>query len=163
MRLIIALVLFVQLSTQQQQQQQQTVHDQEDNNYQTRRYPDRRQSYNNQNDPGRDFRNNNNAFSYNPYPADYPVRNHSNNQPTTSTTTSTTTTTVNPLQGPKNRDPFDDPNRYRIPQQQDARDNVRFVNGRPYRQQPNVQDRYGNRYDPRFHRYEHFYTQFFLK
>ena len=26
-----------------------------------------------------------------------------------------------------------------------------FVNGRPYREPPNVQDRYGNRYDPRLH------------
>ena len=49
------------------------------------------------------------------------------------------------------RDPFNNPNRYRLPQQNAARDEVRFVNGRPYREPPNVQDRYGNRYDPRFH------------
>ena len=28
---------------------------------------------------------------------------------------------------------------------------MHFVNGRPYQETPNVQDRYGNRYDPRFH------------
>jgi hypothetical protein len=31
------------------------------------------------------------------------------------------------------RDPFNDPNRYRIPSQQDNADNLHFVNGRPYR------------------------------
>jgi len=31
------------------------------------------------------------------------------------------------------RSPFDDPDRYRVPQLQQAADNVRFVNGRPYR------------------------------
>ena len=31
------------------------------------------------------------------------------------------------------KDPFDDPDRYRVPQLEQAADNVRFVNGRPYR------------------------------
>lgn len=31
------------------------------------------------------------------------------------------------------RDPFDDPNRYRVPQQHEVREGVKFVNGRPYR------------------------------
>ena len=39
------------------------------------------------------------------------------------------------------RDPFNNPNRYRQPQQNQARDEVRFVNGRPYREPPNVQGR----------------------
>ena len=38
-----------------------------------------------------------------------------------------------------------------MPQIQQAKDNVRFVNGRPYREPSNIEDRYGNRYDPRFH------------
>ena len=51
----------------------------------------------------------------------------------------------------KDRDPFDDPNRYINPSTQDITNNVRFANGLPYRETSNIKDRFGNRYDPRSH------------
>ena len=52
---------------------------------------------------------------------------------TTATTTLRTTeaTTVRP--GKPTRSPFDNPNRYKQPQTDSQSDQVRFVNGRPYR------------------------------
>ena len=138
-----------------------------------RRYPDRSQSFN---DPARDFRNSGSgnyfqtppggerdqnqqnkypdlkSFAYEPFPTNNNSR--SNVIVTRRTTLPPRTTSERVTAGPvgkPTRSPFDDPNRYRVPQIQQESDNPRFVNGRPYKENPNIQDRYGNRYDPRFH------------
>ena len=118
-----------------------------------RRYPQRNYqgfSANPKTDPGYVFRQQSqskpDSFPYEPYP----------DQITPTTTTSTTTQRPpeprpRSVDGSKRKDPFEDPDRYRVPQIAQAKDEVRFVNGRPYREPQNIQDRYGNRYDPRFH------------
>ena len=103
-------------------------------------------------DPGFDFRQpsnrNQQSFPYEPYARD---RDAFLRITTVSTTSTTRRTTTRRTSTTERVDPFDDPDRYRVPQIQQAKDNVRFVNGRPYREPSNIQDRYGNRYDPRFH------------
>ena len=78
-----------------------------------------------------------------------------NNPPPPPTTTPKPESTTIRKPGIQNqqqqRDPFDDPNRYIQPQIQDIQQDVRFVNGIPYRETTNIKDRYGNRYDPRSH------------
>ena len=69
--------------------------------------------------------------------------------PRTTTLRPETTTIRRPGLQPA-RDPFEDPNRYIVPQAQDS-NGVRFVNGLPYRETSNIKDRFGNRYDPRSH------------
>ena len=122
---------------------------------QRRRYPDRTQSYTNY-DPGAVFRNpaggkgfgqiNNQqqqspvqqtqAFPYEPFPTNNNSRSNvivTRRTTTTKTTVKTTQrTTVRPGQSPA-RSPFDDPNRYRVAQTRQQSDQVRFVNGRPYK------------------------------
>ena len=114
------------------------------------RYPNRSKSYSNF-DPGADFRNYNNnnnngfrgtnsnqprtqSFPYEPFPTNNNSRsNVIVTRRTTSTTIKTTErTTVRPGDKPS-RSPFDDPNRYRVPQTRQQSDQVRFVNGRPYK------------------------------
>jgi len=92
------------------------------------------------------------AFQYEPYPpGDYPRSNSSSafsgpsrgspTSPPRAPTPLPATTTQRPSGGDggggrqdkKRKDPFEDPNRYRIPQQHEVRDGVMFVNGRPYR------------------------------
>lgn len=123
---------FSNANTQQQQQQRS-------------RYPDRSQSYS---DPAAVFRNPNYqtdigttprpqqpSFQYEPYPTNNNSRSNVIVTRRTTTTLSTTTTqrtTVRPGAKPS-RSPFDDPNRYRIPQAREQSDQVRFVNGRPYK------------------------------
>ncbi|XP_059086237.1 neuroligin-like protein glit-1 [Tigriopus californicus] len=133
-----------------------------------RRYPDRAYSNPNRNsdtspkrnynDPGSAFRE---TFTYEPFPPKdqkgYPINNQSSGYHYDKRITQSPirNPTLRPTQKlvaqTTARDPFDDPNRYRIPQQQETREGVRFVNGQPYREPANIQDRYGNRYDPRFH------------
>ena len=121
-----------------------------------RRYPERKYD---RVDPGSAFRDGSvdgGTSYYNPgYPpeSDYPVRNVSNGGGVGDTyrvrTTPPSRLKVTPgprpakapanreereeTGGPSTRDPFQDPNRYRIAQQNDQRDGVKFVNGRPYR------------------------------
>ena len=78
------------------------------------------------------------AFRNNEYEAFTPNNNNRYYFNTTTTTTrrplttATTTTTFGRRPTSSTRDPFNDPNRYRVPQQQED-GGVRFVNGRPYR------------------------------
>ena len=133
---------------------------QDENSAPRRRYPERSYQNNNQgsnfNQPQRDYVDPGSAFrqppggggSYDPYPPtpgrDYPLTNRSNSytvvrttpQPVTRRPTPAARTSTTQRSGPTpktTRDPFDDPNRYRGPQQHEVRDGVRFVNGRPYR------------------------------
>ena len=92
------------------------------------------------NDPGFIFRQQSGAggqsFPYEPYP-------RQQEDPIATTTRAprprTTTTKRGRAQTTKRVDPFSDPDRYRVPQIQQAKDNVRFVNGRPYREPSNIQ------------------------
>lgn len=99
-----------------------------------RRYPDRSSDYRTRSefDPASAFREQAaSSFGYDPYP---PERRPYPNSTTTTTRRPISRTT--PRSGPSRgttRDPFNDPNRYRNPQQNDRQDEVRFVNGRPYR------------------------------
>ena len=116
-----------------------------------RRYPER--SYY---DPGSAFRNPGNnfepsttsvpranlprqgSFQYEPYPDPYLTNNSSRSnvivtRRTTTTSTRRTTQATTARPGKPTRSPFDDPNRYRVPQANQQSDQVRFVNGRPYR------------------------------
>ena len=52
---------------------------------------------------------------------------------TTPTTTLRTTEATTVRSGKPTRSPFDNPNRYKMPQANQQSDQVRFVNGRPYR------------------------------
>lgn len=120
-----------------------------------RRYPDRSRvdSYGANFDPGSAFRNPGNvfretpeskpelpqekppvSFGYDPYPT---LNNSRSNVIITRRTTTvapivTSETTPRPGEKPT-RSPFEDPNRYRIAQTREQSDQVRFVNGRPYK------------------------------
>lgn len=72
------------------------------------------------------------------------------NRPLSTTTLKPETTTIRRPGQQTTRNPFEDPNRYIVPQTHDS-NGVRFVNGLPYRETANIKDRYGNRYDPRSH------------
>ena len=105
----------------------------------------RQQSRQNSNRQGSDG-----TFAYDPYG---PSRQASNSSYTNrgqninqaNTKSRATTRRAAQLKGAKNntqlksgrkdttKDPFEDPDRYRVPQLEQAADNVRFVNGRPYR------------------------------
>ena len=112
------------------------------------RYPNRGQSYV---DPGAVFRNPSNgysqqgqrypnqqqsaAFPYEPFPTTNNSRSNvivTRRTTTVRTTSTTTQTTARPGVKPT-RSPFEDPNRYRVPQTGQQSNDVRFVNGRPYR------------------------------
>ncbi len=114
-----------------------------------RRYPDRTYA-----DPGSDFRqpppqpqpdgSSSGSFSYDPYPppsdvSSFPTQNKSSSfsGPTTPAPVGRSAgfvpTTTPKSRAPSTRDPFSDPNRYRVPQQHEVREGVHFVNGRPYR------------------------------
>lgn len=120
------------------------------------RYPDRSRvySYGANFDPGSAFRNPGNvfretpeskpdvpiqekppvSFQYDPYQT---LNNSRSNVIITRRTTTvapiiTPETTPRPGEKPT-RSPFDDPNRYRIAQTREQSDQVRFVNGRPYK------------------------------
>ena len=140
-----------------------TVSDGKEAEIKRRRYPDRSSSYSQAYDPGSAFRaqqepalpqtpvekqqptlqqqqvpppKQTKTFAYDPYP----TRNATNDNvltreilaPVTRVETSTARI-PNPKVGSTTRDPFNDPNRYRIPSQQENQEDVRFVNGRPYR------------------------------
>ena len=110
-----------------------------------RRYPER--SYDSYSggggsDPGSAFRDEPEPRQRSSYNPGYPTRNDSSaylirtTPPSRLKVTPAPGTTARPdheRDGPSTRDPFQDPNRYRIAQQNDQRDGVRFVNGRPYR------------------------------
>ena len=90
-----------------------------------------RQSSNTQNLDG--------TFSYDPYGPSQRNSSYSNrgrviNQPDNKPPV-TTKRSAQLKSGRKDstKDPFSDPDRYRVPQLEQAADNVRFVNGRPYR------------------------------
>ena len=77
----------------------------------------------------------NGAFPYEPYPTTNNSRSNvivTRRTTTVRTTTTTTQATARPGAKPS-RSPFEDPNRYRVPQTRQQSDQVRFVNGRPYR------------------------------
>jgi hypothetical protein len=109
-------------STQQQQQQQQQHQQQQQQQFQQQQ----QQTY-------RDIPPK--SFQYDPYPTSNLSRSNVivTRRTTESATQRTTSqTTAHPGQKPT-RDPFDDPNRYRVPQTRQQSDQVRFVNGRPYK------------------------------
>ena len=152
-------VLFLSILTSGQEQIEPPRDFSSQNEVIRQRYPNRGQSYV---DPAAVFRNPNNGYSQanNGYPQGnsgfsqsnsgypqngafpyepYPTTNNSRSnvivtrRTTTVRTTSTTTqTTARPGVKPS-RSPFEDPNRYRVPQTRQQSDQVRFVNGRPYR------------------------------
>ncbi|CAB4065562.1 Esterase FE4,Venom carboxylesterase-6,Carboxylesterase 3 [Lepeophtheirus salmonis] len=94
-------------------------------------------------DPGSAFRN----VGY----FNYDIVTNTTIKPISTTISSTTSTpSSTSKRASSTRNPFEDPNRYRISETQGG-DDIRFVNGRPYREPPNIQDRFGNRYDPRYH------------
>ena len=76
------------------------------------------------------------TFPYDPYPIRNATYDNVDTRQVQSPTNRQETSTVRiptPKVASTTRDPFNDPNRYRIPSQQETADNVRFVNGRPYR------------------------------
>ena len=90
-----------------------------------------RQNLNNQNLDG--------TFSYDPYGpnqrnSSYSSRGRNVNQPDTKPLVTTKRSAqLKNSRKDSTKDPFSDPDRYRVPQLEQAADNVRFVNGRPYR------------------------------
>lgn len=117
-----------------------------------RRYPNRNydqgsgyRNTNQFNDPSSAFRqqsrqtDSGGTFPYDPYGpsrgnSSSSARSRNVNQPNRNIPT----TTKRPAQSKaikkdNKKDPFADPDRYRVPQLEQAADNVRFVNGRPYR------------------------------
>ncbi len=76
------------------------------------------------------------TFAYDPYPARNATYDNVETRQILAPVTRVETTTIripNPKVGSTTRDPFNDPNRYRIPSQTENQEDVRFVNGRPYR------------------------------
>lgn len=76
------------------------------------------------------------TFAYDPYPARNATYDNVETRQLLAPVTRVETTTIripNPKVGSTTRDPFNDPNRYRIPSQTENQEDVRFVNGRPYR------------------------------
>ena len=141
----ILVVVFLSILTSGQEQIEPPRDFNSQNEVIRQRYPNRGQSYV---DPGAVFRNPNNgysgypnqqqsagAFPYEPFPTTNNSRSNvivTRRTTTVRTTTSTTQTTARPGVKPS-RSPFEDPNRYRVPQTRQQSDQVRFVNGRPYR------------------------------
>ena len=107
--------------------QQQSPFDQQQNSFNQQQSP-----YNQQQSPIKQTQ----SFPYEPFPTNNNSRSNvivTRRTTTTKTTLKTTQqTTVRPGQSPA-RSPFDDPNRYRVPQTRKQSDQVRFVNGRPYK------------------------------
>ena len=139
------LVIFALITPNCQQQQVEKPEDWSNNN----RYPDRSSRYTSQYDfdslrnvGAGQFRGGEQqlqpqtpaSFAYDPYPTNNNSRSNIivTRKTTVATTTTTTASTARPGAKP-NRSPFDDPNRYRVPQTRQESDQVRYVNGRPYK------------------------------